>query len=250
MEDVKITFVGHSTTLIQKGNSAILTDPVFSDNVLFFKRHTKPGIEPKDLPEISAVLISHTHLDHLDMPSFNYIRTSVPIIVPEGSSKVVTKNLPNPVIELSDWSGHDFPDFKIHCVPVVHSSSVACPRRFKRACGYIIEIGGKTIFFAGDSIYDSHFHDIGNTYNIDAALLPISGYKRFFFMKRIHMDPHDAVQAFFDLKAKFLIPIHWGAFKLSLEKSEEPVEWLKRLTAERKIEEQVKILEPGKTFNL
>jgi L-ascorbate metabolism protein UlaG (beta-lactamase superfamily) len=118
------------------------------------------------------------------------------------------------------------------------------------ACSYIIEVGGKTIFFAGDTAYHSDFRNIGNTYNVDAALLPIGCYKPQFYMKRFHMDPADAVQAFLDLKAKFMIPIHWGTFRLSLEKPEEPIEWLKKIAAERKIEDQIKILQPGEHLEI
>jgi L-ascorbate metabolism protein UlaG (beta-lactamase superfamily) len=251
MAGVNITFVGHSTTLIQSDNISILTDPIFSGNVLCLKRAEEPGIKPGELPDISAVLISHTHLDHLDYASFNYLKTSVPIVVPEGSSKGIGKNLPNPIIELSTWASHDFAnDFKIQSVPANHSSSVLCPYHYKKASGYIVEIAGKNILFAGDSAYGTNFRDIGKTYQIDVALLPIGSYKPAFFMKHFHMNPTEAVQAFMDLDAKIMIPIHWGAFRLSLEKLEEPLEWLKKIVAERNIEKQVQILKPGESYEL
>lgn len=251
MEDVKITFVGHATNLIQSGRFSLITDPVFSENILFVKRANKPGINPADLPDLTCILLSHTHIDHLDFASFNYFKTTIPIVVPEGSSKVLRSHLPNPVIELAGWSAHQFDDgLKINAVPVNHPSSIYCPYRFKKAAGYIIDINGKIIFFAGDTSYTSVFKDIGNMYNIDAALLPIGCYKPEFYMKRHHMDPTEAVQAFVDLKAKSMIPIHWGTFRLSLEKLSEPIEKLKKVTAERELGEKVKILEPGESVTI
>lgn len=248
MENVKITFIGHSTTLIEGGGQAVLTDPIFSPNVLFIKRRGELKYDPGRLPELSAVTISHAHVDHLDYRSFNYIKTTVPVVMPESSGKRITRYLPNPVIELSNWAEHEFANgMKIRAVPATHKSHLHCPHFYENACGYVIELGGKTIFFAGDTTYNEHFIEIGNAHTIDAALLPIGAYKPAIF-KRWHMDPVDAVQAFTDLKAKAMIPIHFGAFRLSFEKPGEPAEWLKKIMEERGLQEKIKILEPGEAY--
>lgn len=251
MEFVKITFIGHSTTLIEGGGAALLTDPNFSSRVLLVKRAAELKYDPSKLPGLTAVVISHTHFDHLDYPSFNYIKTTVPIIVPEGSERTITRFFPNPVIELSHWTHHEFGgQLKIHAMPATHPNGILCPHFYKNASSYIIQIGDKTVFFAGDTAYNTHFRDIGNMYSIDAALLPIGCYRPAPLLKRYHMDPTEAVQAFLDLKAKVMIPIHWGTFRLTLEKLSEPIERLRAAIAERGIEDRVKVLTSGQSFEI
>lgn len=247
----KITFIGHSTALIEADGRAVLTDPNFNSKVIFVKRQGVLGYDPAGLPELAAVLISHTHIDHLDLPSFAYIKTSVPVIVPEGSGRYVSRFIANPVIELAHWAGHELKGgLKIHAMPAVHPGSHICPHHYKNAASYIIEIGERKIFFSSDTSYSPHFRDIGNTYTIDCALLPIGSYRPAFFMKRYHMDPKDAVQAFTDLKAGLMIPIHWGAFRLSFEKLNEPAEWLEKIAKERGLTERIKILRSGEAIEL
>lgn len=248
---VHITYIGHSTTLIESGGTAILTDPIFSNNIFFLKRKTPLNFDPSRLPKLTAILISHLHLDHFDIQSFNYIPTDIPIIMPEGAQKTVGKYLPNPIIELSEWAQHEqTDDLKIRAVPVTHSGFRYCPCHGGTALGYVIEVAGKTILFAGDTAYNTKFKDIGNTCSIDLALLPIACYKPAFFMKRFHMDPVEAVQAFLDSGAKKMIPIHWGTFSLSLENLSEPIEWLKKVTVERGLQDRIIILNHGESVEM
>lgn len=246
---VKITYIGHSTVLIISGETAVLTDPVFSDNLLYTRRLHDLPYDPAALPKLDAILISHTHLDHLDYPSLNYIDLHTPFVVPEGSGKSIMNYLPNPSIELAAWAGHKFNDsLKVTATPAKHPRSII-PYYYKNAFGYIIEIGGRTIFFAGDSAYSNAFKDIGSSHSIDVALLPISHYKPAFLMKRWHMDPVEALQAFIDLRADIMIPIHWGTFRLTFERPEEPIDWLKKGSAERNLSERVKILRQGDSYD-
>jgi len=245
---MKITFIGHSTVLFEGNGHAILTDPNFSDQIVLVKRKGELRYDLSTLPKISAVLISHTHLDHFDHPSFNYFRTDVPVVVPGGSGKKVGRHLSNPIIELNHWANHELaPGLKIHAMPADHKSGFF-PLCFRNAAGYVIEIGDKKVYFAGDTTYGTHFRDIGNTFSLNAALLPISCYKPSFIMKHFHMDPGDALQAFLDLKASVMIPIHWGAFRLSMEKMTEPAEWLTKAAAERGISDQIKVLTSGESL--
>lgn len=251
MPDTRVTYVGHSTVLIESSGGAVLTDPIFSDSIFFIRRHEKAGIDPSHLPKLSAVIISHMHFDHFDDESYNYIRTDVPLIVPEGSGERLTRFFPNPIIELSEWSKHSLSEtLTINAVPANHSGGRIMPSFRKKALGYVIEAGSKKIYFAGDTTYDDHFRTIGTTYPIDLALLPISSYRPAFLMKRFHMDPRDAVQAFIDLNAKMMVPIHWGAFRLSLEKIGEPIEWLRQIIIERGIQERIKILNAGESLEV
>jgi len=245
---MKITYIGHASILIEDRGGNLLIDPLFSDKVLFFKRRSPLPFDPKTLPPISAILISHLHLDHFDVPSLNYVKTSTPLIVPEGSGDKVLARTSNPVIELAPWASHEIGNsIKITAVPSKHSASLITPLPSRSTNGYIIE-GEKTVYFAGDVAYSKYFSDIGNAFNIDVAILPIGSYRPRFLMKNIHMDPREALRAFIDTRATYLIPVHWGAFRLSLEPPHEPIDILKEEAGRSGIEEKIKILEPGNSL--
>jgi len=146
---MKITYIGHSTTLIEWEGGAFLTDPHFSERVITAKRKIALRYDPASLPPLTGVLISHLHLDHFDTASFNFFKTTVPIITPEGSGKAVMKRLPNPLIELSHWAEQRFGDeTKVTAVPTRHNGYTPYPIPFRHANGYVIECDGKTIYFA------------------------------------------------------------------------------------------------------
>lgn len=249
-ETIEVTYISHATALISLGGDTILTDPLFGNSVLGVKRQVPLAYDPARLPKLSAVLISHAHLDHLDRDSFKYIKDDVPIIVPEGISPAITPFVNNPVIELATWASHTFPDGLTICATDArHTGGRISQLRYKNTNSYVISKAGKSVFFTGDSGYGTHFKNIGNMYKIDVALLPIACYLPRWFMQSRHMNPIEAVQAFLDLNAGHMIPIHWGSFKLSLENINEPAEWLKRISSERGIEDKVHILEQGKSWS-
>ncbi len=250
---IAITYIGHATTLIESNGSAVLTDPNFSKYVLCLKRVRPLPYDPAALPELSAVVISHAHYDHLDLNSFKYIKGTVPVFVPEGLGKYLSKFVRNPIVELKQWSSHKLPNgTEITATQAQHVGFRWTGFRYRTCNSYVIATGGQRIFFAGDTGYGPHFKDIGQFFGmtnpIDIAILPIGGYSPRWFMKKRHMNPAEALEAFLDLKAKHMIPIHYGEFKLSSEKVGEPAEWLERLATERNLSEQVHILNSGEKF--
>lgn len=234
---------------MESGEGNVLIDPLFSPNVAFFKRLGSLGFDPSKMPQLGAVLITHSHIDHLDFASFNYIKTGVPVVVPEGSARVIQKALPNPVIELSEWASHNFKGITVNAVPARHSRYNLIPYFYKKALGYVVELGSKKILFAGDTAYDSHFKDIAHAHSVDIALLPIGGYSPRFIMKYFHMDPVETLQAFTDLNAKIMVPIHWGTFRLSFERPDQPLKGLTEDAAKRNLTEKIKILQPGESYD-
>jgi L-ascorbate metabolism protein UlaG (beta-lactamase superfamily) len=244
---LKITYVGHATHLIEMDGEFILTDPNFSKKVLFVSRLKEPGIKPEDLPPLSAIAITHAHFDHLDIFSFKYFSLNIPIIVPEGLGKLITKFLKNPVIEIPTWGEHTLNQLHIHSVPVKHHGFRISGLTWRGTTGYIFEKAGKKVFFPGDTAYGDHFKKIANLHKIDVALLPIGGYEPQWFMKHRHMNPAEALQALEDLKADAMIPYHWGTFRISKEAPEAPIVWLNNLLKD-KPNPKVKILEPGESF--
>ncbi len=254
MSPIEIQYWGHATLLLKIDGVTLLVDPVFSQKVLWFRRHKPLPINPEMLPPIDAILLTHVHFDHLDFPSYRYIPSSVPIIIPAGSANAAKRFLENPLIELTAWSSHTIGDkVTLHPVPMKHCGGrIPFSFRYRNTFGYVLTAkDGETIYLCGDTAYGNHFRDVAKTHSINCALLPIGGYKPLCLFRRIHMHPREALQAAEDLGAKIMIPIHWGVFQFSLETLNEPLQELKKcLREEPKWEEKVKILQPGESYTV
>ncbi len=246
--NLQITAIGHATTLIQMGEQTILTDPNFSNRILFWKRLKKPGIEPKALPALSAILISNAHYDHLDIFSFKYFKSTIPVIVPKGLGKFVSRFLPNPVIEIPPWSHHVHQGVEIHALPVQHIGYRWIPIRNRPSAAYLLRSPEGNVYFTGATGYGKHFKETASLYPIDVALLPIAGYNPPWLHQKNNMNPEEAIRAIEDLKAKHLIPISWGSFLTLGEKQEEAKMWLERLVAEKNLSSKVHLLSPGEIW--
>lgn len=245
----QITYIGHATVEIASGDKTLITDPVFSQRIFWIKRRSPLPMDPGSIHQPAAILISHAHFDHLDLPSLKYFKLDVPIILPQGLGRLVSKFVKNPIIEIPHGESHQLtPDIRITAFPVTHFGFRFCPLRYNSCNGYIIEMNGTQIFFPGDTAYRDDFKNRIPSPGIDIALLPISCYQPEWLMKGRHIGPDQALKIFTDIGAKHFIPIHWGTFKLSTEPFHEPIEWLQRLAAEQGLTDQVHILQPGEKF--
>ena len=227
---ISITWIGHATTLIQAGGMSILTDPIFSDRIGgFFKRMAPPGVQGWLLPRIDVVVISHNHRDHLDEDSVLALGPRTTYVVPLGMARWFKQRGLWRVVELDWWETTEITGPRggravITLVPAQHWSARGLGDQNKSLWGgYVIDAGGRRFFFGGDTGYPAAFRQIGERYpDLDYALLPIGAYAPRWFMRPQHMSPEDAAQAFRDLGARTLIPIHWGTFHLSDEPMGEP----------------------------
>lgn len=246
-QKISCKYIGHATALITIGGTNVLTDPHFGKRTLFFKRRTPLAYDPSGLPELAAILLSHTHFDHLNISSFKYIPRKVPVFVPEGCDGAISKFVANPVIELSLFAAHELPDgTRITALPSKHRGGRYSQLRFINTCSYLIEKDDCVVFFSGDTAYGPHFAEIADASQIDLALIPISGYLPRWFMHNRHMTPSEVVQAFEDLKARHMIPIHWGSFSLSLEPPNQPIELLNKILEDRPdLKERIHIVPHG-----
>ncbi len=225
-----ITWIGHSTFLIQVNGLNILTDPVLGDINRIYKRKVKPGIPLCDLPVIDIVLLSHNHCDHMDHKSLLWLRTYQPLVlVPKGDGKWFTKNRFEAVKEF-DWDT----EIKIATVtfsflPARHWSGRGVLDLNKSLCGsWMISCNRTTIYFAGDSAYGNHYNYIAQKFpSIDVALMPISPNEPRKYTQHTHMNTQEAVQAFIDLNAKTFAPMHWGTFGLGTDTFGKPIVELK-----------------------
>ncbi len=194
---MKITYIGHSTFLINESKINILTDPFFTQSFSVLKRKILPSMLPEALPKIDIVLISHTHPDHCDYDALEKISKTAKIIMPKGTSSKARSMNPD-VIELDYWASTNVGDIVITTVPAKHQGKCA---------GYIIR-ASKAIYFAGDTFFTNDMEKIGRKYKLDIAFLPVGG--NVFFGMKMLMNPKDAALAVEKLNAKSVIPMHFG----------------------------------------
>jgi L-ascorbate metabolism protein UlaG (beta-lactamase superfamily) len=222
--ELRITFVNHSTLLLQQKGLNILTDPIWSERTSPFswigpRRHRIPGVSWEDLPPIDTVLLSHNHYDHLDLPTLRRLaaRGNSTYIVPIGVAKLLRSNNIGPVHELDWGESLALPGFTIHSVPALHFAGRGLfDRNATLWCGYMIESQGQLVYFAGDTAFGPHFAQIRNKFGSpDLALLPIGAYLPRWFMSPVHMGPDGAVKAHEILGAKTSIATHHGTFQLA-----------------------------------
>lgn len=229
-----VLWIGHATALIQIDDKYILTDPVFTSTVgQLSKRVVEPGLDPKALPPLDAVLISHMHFDHLSLGSLDMIDKKVrQLLLPRGGLTYLTDFAFN-ALELRTWQPWEKDGLRITAVPVDHVGyryGIDDAWMKESFTGYVIQYHGITVYFGGDSGYDTR--DFVSTRDrfpeIDLALLPIAPIEPREFLRHYHMDPAEALQAFFDLGARWMVPIHYDTFINSTDKPGDALRLLER----------------------
>jgi L-ascorbate metabolism protein UlaG (beta-lactamase superfamily) len=230
-DEVVVTFVGHATFLIQAAAANVLIDPVYYRRAgpLPFagpRRVRAPGVRFDDLPPISLVLLSHNHYDHCDLGTLRLLerRFHPPIVTPLGNGRLLRSAGIRQVEEIDWWETASGGPLPITLTPAQHFSA-RHPFDRNRALwgGFLLEAGRRRILFAGDTGYGPHFRKIAARLGpVDLALLPIGAYEPRWFMKDIHMNPAEAVQAHLDLAARQSLAMHFGTFQLTPEGIDEP----------------------------
>ena len=234
-DDVVVTFVGHATFLIQVAGINLLTDPVYAERaspVSFAgpRRVRAPGVRFDDLPAISLVLLSHNHYDHCDLGTLRALdrRFQPRLVAPIGNGRLLRSAGIHQVEEIDWWQSASAAPLPVTLTPAQHFSARSMFDRNRALWGgFLIEARGRRILFAGDSGYGPHWREIARRLGpFDLALLPIGAYEPRWFMKDIHMNPAEAVQAHLDLGARQSIAMHFGTFQLTPEGIDEPVRGL------------------------
>ncbi len=213
-----VTWVGHSTFAVQDGGEVFLTDPHWGARALVPPRLSPPGIPISAVPEDAFAVLSHNHYDHMDAWTVKHLPRSIPWFVPLGlagwfRSRGLT------VTELDWWQSVRHGRWILTCLPAQHwSNRLGMARHSTLWCSWLLDNGERRYYFAGDSGYFHGFSEIGRRFGpIDVAFLPIGAYEPRWFMKYQHADPAEAWQAFLDLGARHMVPMHWGAFDLTDE---------------------------------
>jgi len=226
-----LTWVGHSTLLVQLDGVNVLTDPHWSNRaspVGFAgpKRVTPPGLQFEDLPPIHIVLISHDHYDHLDEATVKRLaRAHQPLfLVPLGLRAWFAEIGITTVEELDWWQGRAVSGLTLTSVPAQHFSGRTPWDRNRRLwSGWTLAGRAKRLYVAGDTAYYGGLKEIGARLGpFDVAAIPIGAYQPPVIMKSGHTTPEEALRVLADVRGLHLVPVHWGTFDLAEEPLEEP----------------------------
>ena len=250
------TWIGQATFLIQTPQGNFLTDPIFSERaspVGWFgpRRAAPPGLDFARLPRIDAVLLSHDHFDHCDLPTLRRLKAAwAPIVIAPLGHAALLARAADRVMELDWWQTGEAPGgAEVQLVPARHW----CRRRpfggnLRLWGGFMLRAGGRLVYFAGDSGYDpALFREIGRRCgNPDLALIPIGAYEPRWFMREAHMNPQEAVRVHRDVGARVSVAMHWGTFSLADEGFDDPPRALEAARAEAGMPaEAFRVVRPG-----
>jgi L-ascorbate metabolism protein UlaG (beta-lactamase superfamily) len=252
--ELGVTFIGHASFFVQMGGKNVLLDPNFARWLFLLKRLRRPGLRVADLPPIDLVLVSHAHFDHLHRPSLralvqNNLRkrgVAPAIVIPTHVSDLVSDLGFSEIIELDWWNTSRHGNLSVTHVPSRHWGARILKDSHRGYGGFVLQGGAHSLYHAGDTAYFEGFSEIGRRLAPDVALLPIGAYNPEQF-RNVHTNPADATQAFLDLKSRWMVPMHYGTFRLSHEPVDEPLQLLDQEARAAGIEDRVLVLEEGVT---
>ena len=252
--ELGVTFIGHASFFVQIGGQNVLIDPNFARWLFVLKRLRQPGIYVRDLPPIDLVLVTHAHFDHLHRPSLRAIvqqtrrRQDRPptIVVPHHVFDLVSDLGFGDVIELDWWNSYRHGNLTVTHVPSRHWGARIIKDSHRGYGGYVLRSGKHSVYHAGDTAYFSGFREIGRRLSPDLALLPIGAYNPPSF-RNVHASPADATRAFLDLNARWMVPMHYGTFRLSHEPMDEPLQLLEKEAEAAGVRDRVLVLQEGVT---
>jgi len=249
---LRITWIGHSSLLIEIDGRKILTDPVWAERASFSswvgpKRFFAAPLQLNELPSLDAVIISHDHYDHLDRSVIKqFANKQIPFYTSLGVGKYLEKwGIKSSLIKELDWTDKVIldDDCELTVLPARHFSGRGLHNRFETLwSSFVIKTSKHKIFFGADSGWFDGFKEIGESYGpFDLTMLEIGAYNEDW--ADIHMGPENAVNAHIALKGKLMMPIHWGTFNLALHAWREPVARLLKHAAEKQV--QLFLPKPG-----
>ena len=238
----KLTYVGHATVGIELDGVRLLTDPVLRPRVLHLRRVGQ--VPPDAVRGVDAVLLSHAHWDHLDLPSLERVGKEVPIVCPRGVSGLLRRKRFAHVTTLDVGEDMRIGELTVTGVHAEHDGSRG-PLGASGELGYVIR-GSRLLYFAGDTDLFDELAAIGP---LDVALVPVTGWGA--TVGPGHLDPERAAQAVSMLQPKLAIPIHWGTLaRIGRVPDPEPPHEFARRVSEVAQGVEVKILAPGESFDI
>ncbi|MCU0577578.1 MAG: MBL fold metallo-hydrolase [Desulfobacterota bacterium] len=250
---VSVTWINHASVLIRENGSSIIVDPVLFGLFWPIKDFSPLAFQAHDLPGIDAVLITHGHYDHLDIDSLKHFRDQARCIIPLGYADLLKENGMTRFTEM-DWLDRTKAgSFEVTFLPSNHwtmRNPITGPNTALWGSYLIRTSSGKSIYLSGDTAYFDRFEEIGKMHDIDLAIFNLGAYEPRWFMKKSHINPEETVKAFRELRAKRLLVIHWGTFRLGDEPVHQPFLDIRKEMARAGLSEKLVELRHGQTMPL
>ena len=254
---MKITYIGHATLLLEMRGVRILTDPNFDDTLgRFLPRVSAPGIPLSELPVLDALLLTHAHADHLSFRSLDKLPTDIPLFAPPPVAHWLRKKGYRHAADLPPGGDVAIGDVTVHAAPATHRGNRYGFDRWRSATNmYVLENDAESIFFAGDTALTPSTHHLVERVlwergrQLDVAMLPIGhapAWKPGF--RRGHLTGEDALTLFDTLKARAMLPYHWGTFRHVTATAFDAINRLRDRLEHFAGREHVHIVEPGESL--
>jgi L-ascorbate metabolism protein UlaG (beta-lactamase superfamily) len=256
---MRITYIGHATLLLELAGVRILTDPNFDTRLArILPRVAPPGVKLEDLGKLDAILVTHAHADHLSFDSLDALPRDIPLIAPPAVQRWLTRKGYAHAEPLAPGAQATLGGVTIHAASATHKGNRYGFDRWRAEANmYLLDAGTHTAFFAGDTgltpdthrLVERHLHD--EQRELDLAMLPIGHapwWKPGF--RKGHLTSDDALTLFETLRARLLVPYHWGTFDHVTSKAFDAIERLRARLPEHPRADSVRILEPGQLLDV
>ncbi len=236
--EIEVIWIGHASFLVRTPWANILIDPNWALWHGPVKRARHPGLHLDHLPPVDCILITHAHYDHLHRGTLKKIANGQTVLAPKGVGCLIRDLKFGEVREMDIWEHFSLGETEIVLTPSYHWGARFIHDTHRGFGGFLIKTPHSSLYHCGDSAYFDGFSEIGKRYDIDTALLPIGAYEAP-SGRDVHMNPEEAIQAFEDLGANQMIPMHYGTFPLGNECIHEPIKRLSLAAEEKNIGHRV-----------
>ena len=255
---MKVTYIGHATLLLELGGVRLLTDPNFDAKLgRILPRVSPPGIALEQLPTLDAILLTHAHADHLSFDSLERLPRSIPLFAPPVIAKWLRRLGHTHAVDFAPGESVRIGDATIRAASATHRGNRYGYDRWRSSANMYLLDAAETAFFAGDTALVDDTHHLvektlwANERELDLALLPI-GYAPWWKpgFRRGHLTHEDALTLFERLRARVLVPYHWGTFRHVTATAYDAIRRLRERVDEEKLHATVRIIEPGESLEV